>query len=1030
MALLAAIVRWSLRNRPAVLVAYVLLVLLGIRSSASLKLDALPDVTTVQVQIITSSPALSPTEVESYVTIPVERTLAGIPRTTEVRSLSKYGISVVTVVFEEGTDLFLARQLAAERMPRVTEAVPERYGRPVMGPMTSGLGEVLQFVVANDDLPVIETTELLDWVIVPQLRGVPGVVEVNAFGGRRKQYQVALDPARLRASGVSVDDVARAIRENNGNAGGGYVEHAREHMVVGVEGLFRGPHEIESVVVRGSDGGVPVTVATVGDVRIGHTLRAGAASVDGKGEVVVGVVLMQTGENALAVTNRAKERIAEILPSLPKGTRIEPFYDRSLLVRSTTRTVGVNLAEGAALVILVLLLLLGELRAGVVVAVTIPLSLLFAVSVMSLTGLSGNLMSLGAVDFGLIVDGAVIVVENATRRLGEARRARTAPLSSEERAKVVGDATLEVRAASVFGELVIAVVYLPILSLTSIEGKLFGPMALTVLLALAGAFVLTLTLVPVLTSYLVRPRAEARETWLVRKLHAAYVPILDHAMRRGRIFLASAVILLAGAVFLFSRIGAEFVPQLDEGEILVEARRLPDVALSESIATDARMQRALKDIPEIRRVVSKTGAPALATDPMGIAQTDVYIELADWDAWRPGLTKDALANEVAKTLETRTPEVAAGISQPIEMRTNELVAGIRSDVAAILYGEDLDALSAIGHRLAARIRKIPGAVDVRVEQVAGLRYLRVVPDRAKLARHGVSIESVQAVIETIAVGHPAGEMFEGERRFGIVVRTEHGFRGDPSVVATLPVATSAGGLVPLGEVADVRVLEGAAEVNRASQSRRLLVELNVRGRDVVSVVQDARAAAGTIELPGGYRIAWGGEFQHYVDARQRLALVVPLALGLILFILWLAVGSLRTASLVFATVPFALIGGVIGLTARGLPFSVSAAIGFIALFGVAVLNGLVLVSFSHQLEERGAEPSAAIRQAAELRLRPVLMTALVAMLGFVPMAVSTAPGSEVQRPLATVVIAGLFSATLLTLLAFPALYARIAKRSS
>ena len=803
MVFLAGIVRWSLRNRPAVLVAYVLLVLLGLRSSASLKLDAVPDVTTVQVQIITSSPALSPTEVESYVTIPVERTLAGIPRTTEVRSLSKYGISVVTVVFEEGTDLFLARQLVAERMPRVSEAVPERYGRPVMGPMTSGLGEVLQFVVANDDLSVIETTELRDDDPIEQLRGVAGVVEVNAFGGRRKQYQVVLDPARMRASGVSVDDVARAIRGNNANAGGGYVEHAREHMVVGVEGLFRGPNEIESVVVRGSDGGVPLTVATLGEVRVGDTLRAGAASVDGKGEVVVGVVLMQTGENALAVTNRAKERIAEILPSLPKGTRIEPFYDRSLLVRSTMRTVGVNLAEGAALVILVLLLLLGELRAGVVVAVTIPLSLLFAVTVMSLTGLSGNLMSLGAVDFGLIVDGAVIVVENATRRLGEAQRARAAPLSSEERAKVVEDATLEVRAASVYGEVVIAVVYLPILSLASIEGKLFRPMALTVLLALAGAFVLTLTLVPVLTSYLVRPRAEARETWLVRKLHAVYVPILDRAMSRGRIVLTSAVVLLAGAVFLFSRIGAEFVPQLDEGEILVEARRLPDAALSESIATDARMQGALRDIPEIRRVVSKTGAPALATDPMGIAQTDVYIELVDRKAWRAGLTKEALADEVARTLEARTPEIAAGISQPIEMRTNELVAGIRSDVAAILYGEDLDALSALGHRLAARIRKIPGAVDVRVEQVAGLRYLRVVPDRAKLARHGVSIESVQALIETIAVGHPAGEMFEGERRFGIVVRTDHGYHGDPSVIAKLPVATSAGGLVPLGEVPDV-----------------------------------------------------------------------------------------------------------------------------------------------------------------------------------------------------------------------------------
>ena len=1030
MPFLTAVVRWSLRHRAIVLVLTALLVVVGLRSAATLKLDAVPDVTSVQVQIITSAPALAPVEVESYVTLPVERVMAGIPGSTEVRSISKYGISVVTVVFEDSVDLLVARQLVSERMPRATEAVQARYGRPTMGPMTSGLGEIFQFAVTSDELSVRDTTELLDWVIVPQLRNVPGVVDVNAFGGQRKQYQVVVDPARLKAAGVSVDQVAEAITANNANAGGGYVEHAREHVVIGLEGILRGPEDIESIVVRQPESGPPITIRSLAEVRTGFGLRAGAASIDGRGESVAGVVLMQTGENALAVTERVKKKLAELGPTLPSGTRIEPFYDRSTLVKNTMTTVALNLVEGAALVVLVLLLVLGDLRAGLVVALTIPLSLLFAVAVMGATGMSGNLMSLGAIDFGLIVDGAVIVVENAARHLAEAQRARAKPLDGDARVRIVEEATLEVRAASVFGELVIAIVYLPILSLTSIEGKLFRPMATTVLLALAGAFLLTLTVVPVLASFVVKPRTEHRETWFVRKVHALYLPALGAANKRRALVIGGSVLLLAAGAALFTRIGAEFVPQLDEGEILVEARRLPDAALSESIATDARMQHALLEIPEVKKVVSKTGAPALATDPMGLSQTDVYIELADRRSWRKGLTKEALAGDVAKALSDRVPEVAGGISQPIEMRTSELVAGIRSDVAAILYGDDLDALAALGHRLAARIQKIPGAVDVRVEQVAGLRYLRVIPDRRKLARHGVSVEALAASVEAISVGHPAGEMLEGERRFGIVVATDTRFSGDPSAIATLPVKDGHGSVIPLGEVADVVLLEGPAEVNCAGQSRRLLVELNVRGRDVLSVVDDARRAAATIELPKGYRVEWGGEFEHYIEARTRLAVVVPMALALIFFVLWLAVGSLRTAALVFATVPFSMVGGVFALAVRQIPFSVSAAIGFIALFGVAVLNGLVLVSFSRHLEEKGHSPAEAIHAAADLRLRPVLMTALVAMLGFVPTALSTAPGSEVQRPLATVVIGGLISATLLTLLAFPALYARLAPRPS
>lgn len=1027
MAILSAIVGWSLRNRPVVLFLALVFTILGIHAATRLTVDAVPDITSVQVQVITSAPALSPVEVEQYVTVPVERALAGIPRSIELRSLSKYGISVITVVFDDGTDIYFARQLVAERMRQAQAAVPARYGQPVVGPISSGLGEIFQFAVKNERLTVMQTTELLEWTIGPQLRTVPGVVDVNNFGGETKQYQVLLDPERLRASASSVEDVADALRKSNANAGGGYIEHNRESFVIGGDGLIGSLDDLKQVVVK-SPGGIPLTVDALGSVRFGSRLRVGAASIDGKGEVPVGVVLMLIGENAATVTEAVKAKLATIQSSLPEGTKIEAFYDRSKLVDKTTRTIGTNLVEGAALVVFVLLVLLGDLRAGLVVAVTIPLSLLFAVIVMNAAGISGNLMSLGAIDFGLLVDGAVIIVENSVRRLAEKQRDAGRALTSEERVDIIEAATLEVRAASVFGEAIIAIVYLPILALTGLEGKLFRPMATTVLLALAGAFVLTLTLVPVLTSYFVNPKNGHQETWLLRKVHGLYVPLLGRALRRRWITVGTGVVLLVAAVGLFTRIGAEFVPQLDEGDILVEVRRLPGVSLSESVATDARIQKALLTVPEITHVVSKTGAPALATDPMGIEQTDVYISLKDRSAWRSGLTKEGLATEISAVLQADVPEVAGGISQPIQMRTNELVAGIRSDVAAIIYGRDLDELAAIGERMARVIRRVPGAVDVRVEQVAGLKYLRVAADRRKLARYGLKVEDVNQVIETMAVGYDVGEVLEGERRFAIVVKTDHAFAGDLGPLRALPVKTPDGRMVPLGEICELRLEDGPAEVNRESQSRRLLVELNVRERDLLSVVQEAQGAiAKEVVLPPGYRLEWGGQFHHFIEARTRLMVVVPLALALILFLLWMAFRSLRAALLIFLNVPFAIVGGVFALWARNIPFSISAGVGFIALFGVAVLNGLVLVSFSRHLEERGRGHVEAIREAAELRLRPVLMTALVAALGFIPMAVSTAPGSEVQRPLATVVIGGIISATLLTMLLLPVIYAFFGK---
>jgi heavy metal efflux system protein len=1023
-AFLSAIVAWSLRNRIIVAIATLLFIAFGVRAALTLPVDAVPDVTNVQVQIITAAPALSPLETEQYVSIPVERAMSGLPRVTEVRSISKYGLSVVTVVFTDETDIYFARQLVNERMREAEEAVPSHYGRPAMGPVSSGLGEVFQFTIENPALSLMQREELLDWYIGPALRTVPGVVEVNSFGGEDKQYQVIVDPKRLGAAGVSIAEVASALERSNANAGGGYIEHDREHFVIGADGLIKSLTDLERVVIGATSEGTPITVSTVAEVTVGPRLRRGAASIDGEGETVVGVALMLMGENSRAVTEAVKAKLAELGPSLPEGTRVVPFYDRSTLVNRTIGTVGKNMLEGAALVLLVLLVLLGDLRGGLVVAATIPLSMLFAVMVMNAAHLSGNLMSLGAIDFGLIVDGAVIIVENSVRRLSEERARQGRPLTPEERVEVVREATLEVRGATVFGELIIAIVYLPVLSLLGIEGKLFRPMAITVLLALGGAFVLSLTLVPVLTSYFVPPREGGHDTWLLRKAHALYVPVLDFVLRRRAATLGAAAVSLGLAALFVTRLGAEFVPELDEGDLLVEARRLPGVALTESVATDQRLQAALREIPEVDHAVSKTGAPEVATDPMGMEQSDVYISLKDRSRWRPGTTRDTLAKEIAEVVERATPELSGGVSQPIQMRSNELIAGIRSDVAAIVYGPNLEVLRTLGDKIASAIRPVPGAVDVRVEQVAGLRYLRILPDRARLARYGLTIEAINQLTETMAVGHDVGMVYEGERRFGLVIKTLHRYDGDLSALRTLPLKSVSGQIVPLGDVAELRFVTGPVEVSRDKQSRRLSVELNVRGRDLVSVVVAAQAAvAKSVVVPKGYRIAWGGQFEHYAEARDRLLVAVPLALGLIGLLLWMAFRAARPAAIIFLNIPFAVVGGVVALYLRGIPFSISAGVGFIALFGVAVLNGLVLISFALALEEEGTPHLEAIREAAALRLRPVLMTALVASLGFLPMALSHEPGSEVQRPLATVVIGGLLTATWLTLLVLPVVVA-------
>ena len=1022
MHLLSVVVGWSLRNRPIVLFLTVIFVAFGLHAAWTLPIDAVPDITNVQVQIITSAPALSPVEIEQYVTVPIERALAGIPHGTDVRSLSRYGISVVTIVFTDDTDIYFARQQVAERLPAAEAAIDGRYGKPELGPLSTGLGEVYQFFVESDRLSLMQRKELLDWYIAPQLRLVPGVVDVNAIGGQVREYQVTLDPLRLAASGVSVGEVIDAVDRANANAGGGYIEHNQEQLVIGSNGLVQSLDDLRQVVVRAAANGSPLTVGMLGEVGFGPRLRRGAVTRDTVGEDVVGLALLLRGENARAVTDAVKARVDALQPSLPKGTRIVPFYDRSVLVNRTIHTVIRNLAEGAVLVMVVLFVLLGDVRAGLVVALMIPLALVFAILGMRFFHLSGNLMSLGAIDFGLLVDGAVIIVENSVRRMNESAVLRGRPLNDAERVAIVNSATVEVRAATLFGEAMVAIVYLPILELTGIEGKLFRPMASTVILALAGAFVMTLTVVPVLTSLLARPHPEQRETWVVRHARRVYRPLLDRAMRHRLLTVGTSVVMLSVAVALFTRLGAEFVPQLDEGDILIEARSLPGVALSQEIALSTRAARALLPLAEVRQVVGKTGSPDVATEPMGINETDLWVLLKPREAWRSGLTKEKLSSEISQVLATKVPEFVGGISQPIQMRTNELIAGVKSDAAALVYGDDLDELVRIANLVAARIRGVAGAADVKIEQVAGLRYLRVVPDRARLARYGLTIEDVNRLTEALSVGSGAGQVREHDRRFSIVVKLSRATSGDLQAIGRLPLKTPAGQIVPLSDVAEVREENGPAQVSRQNQSRRISIEFNVRGRDLMSVVRDAQSQAAAVPIPAGYRVEWGGQFEHYTAAKARLLVVVPIALGLIGLLLWLSFHSVRMALVIFLNVPFAIIGGVIALWLRGIPFSISAGVGFIALFGVAVLNGLVLVSFARHLEADGRSHGRAIREAADERLRPVLMTGLVASLGFIPMALSRAPGSEVQRPLATVVIGGLVTATVLTLLVLPVAY--------
>lgn len=1007
-----------LRYRFLVIAFAVLLVIAGVAAVYRLPIDAVPDITPVQVQILTKSPALGPVEVEQYITFPVESAMTGIPGVKQIRSLSRYGLSAVTVIFEDSVSLPLARQFVSERLNTANESIPEGYGRPELGPMTTGLSEVFMFTVEGEGYTPMQLRTILDWDIMFRLRSVPGIVEVNTQGGYAKQYQVVVDPNKLIAYKLSLGDVIEALEGNNANTGSGYIEHNQEQYIIRGEALAKSIADLENTVIATRQGGVPVFVRNIGDVREGAMMRIGAATENGRGETVVGVTMMLAGENANQVVARVKDKIAEIQSSLPKGVRIVPFYDRASFVDRVLHTVRKNLFEGGLLVIAVLLLLLGNLRGGLIVASAIPLAMMAAFIGMLMAGVSGNLMSLGAIDFGIIVDGSVVMIENITRRLHRGPEEGT----HKSRLERIREAATEVVRPVVFAVLIIVLVYFPILSLTDVEGKMFRPMAITVIFALVGSLVLATTLMPVLASLFLRESHE-KDTWLMRKARQLYEPSLGWAMRNTRKVAAVAVGLFFFSVVLFLFIGREFIPRLDEGDILLQPVRLPSISLTESLKTATRIENVVKQFPEVKTVVTRTGTAEIATDVMGMESADMFVILKPRSEWEHNRSRDQLITEMNEALEKEVPGVGFSFTQPIEMRFNELIAGVRSDIAIKLFGDDLTTLREKGEQIAAVLNTVKGAADVRLEQTSGLPVIRASIDRARLARYGLTAQEVLTVIQASRVGKIVGTIFEGQRRFTLSVRMPESAIADADAFANLPIAMHNGRVVPLSQVADVHVEVGPAQVSRENVQRRITIEANIRGRDLGGFIAEAQQKLwAKVSLPPGYHIEWGGQFEQLREATRRLTVVVPLTMALIFLLLYTAFGSWRPAALIFLNVPLAITGGLFALEIRGLPFSISAAVGFIALFGVAVLNGVVLVSYIMQLRQEGKSVEEAVTEGAKTRLRPVLMTALVASLGFVPMALSTGVGAEVQRPLATVVIGGLVTSTLLTLLVLPTIY--------
>lgn len=1021
------LIRFSMEHRLIVLLAVAAMMVGGVEAFSHLPIDAFPDVTPVQVQVITRAPALAPPEIERLVTFPLEIELTNLPGKTDLRSVSRFGISVITVVFKDSVDIYFARQLILERLVQARSQLPLGV-EPLLGPPSTGLSEVFMYLVGGPSQDLMDLRTLHDWVIRPMLRAVPGLADIDTLGGLAKQYQVLVNPTKLTSLDLTLRQVQTALTANNQNAGGSYIEKGGDKLVIIGEGLARSSEDLERIVVA-THKGTPVYLRDVAQVRQGHAVRLGGVTRDGQGEVLEGIAVMLRGENSREVVSAVKNKVAVINHVLPTGVTLTPFYDRIELVTRALETVERALLEGAAVVVLVLYLFLRNLRGALVVALTLPMATLATFLIMQRTGLSANLMSLGglAISLGMIVDAAIVQVENVERHLNEQPEGQSSLPTVSERVPVVLRAVLEVRRPSLFGELIIALTFVPLLTLEGIEGKMFVPLAVTVVIALLSSLVLSMTAVPVMAAMLMRPRPSKGAGQALTRGRGVYRRFLEQAVQNTSVVVGAAAALLVVGLASILFIGREFVPIMDEGSIVVNLVRLPSISLSESLKIAGEVERLLLGIPDVRSVVSRTGANELGTDPMGMELSDMYVLLKPESEWKAG-SKGEIEEQVRLRLE-QVPGIAFGLSQPIAMRVDELVSGVRSQVAVKLFGDDLGILRAKGDEIARTLRQVKGMSDIRVEQISGLYYLKLEIDRSKVARHGINVADITEVIQAVGAGIEAGDVFEGQRRFPIVVRFPDDRRDDVESIATLWVTAPDGSRIPLQELADIEIVEGPAQISREQASRRIVVEANVIGRDLVGAVEDARTSVDTrVSLPPGYYVTWGGQFENQQRAMTRLAIVVPMVIGLIFVLLFLTFGNLRQAALILLAIPFAMVGGLAALLISDLYLSVPASVGFIALFGVAVLNGVVKIAYINQLRRHGMPLDEAVLTGMVMRLRPILMTALVAALGLTPLLLATGPGSEIQRPLATVVIGGLISSTVLTLIVLPVLYRWIEQR--
>jgi cobalt-zinc-cadmium resistance protein CzcA len=1016
--MLGKIVELSVQRRGVVLAVWAAVFGIALFSIKRLSIDAVPDVTSPQVSVLTSAPGLSPIEVERYLTAPIERAMNGVPGLVEIRSVSRTAVSAVTIVFQDGTDVWFARQMVSERLKLAETEIPAGYGRPELGPVSTGLGEIYEFYLVSKRHTPMELRTMLDWVVGTKLRAVPGVVEVNGMGGEAKQYQVVLDPKRLAGYHLTLREVEEILERNNASIGGGYIEKNRESYVIRADAQFHGIEDIENTVVTSDRDGTPVLIKNVAKVQIGPALRFGAVTKHGEGEIVAGTVMMLTGSNSRDVVTAVKARLSEIQRELPAGVEIRSYYDRAEFIERMLRTVFVNLSEGAGLVVVVLFLTLGSFRGSIIAALAIPLAMGIAIVGMVRLGVTGNLMSLGAIDFGLLVDGAIVMLEVA---LVEVARRRA--VDRQDLAGAVATAMSRAARPVTFSLLIILMVYLPLMALEGVEGRMFKPMAITVALALGGALAFSLTAFPALAAFLVQPVKEGHDAdhGVFGAAGRLYRRALDSVLARPAPTFAAAVLLLVGAGMLARTLGAEFVPRLDEGELSLDVKRLPSISITEAQRLGVQVENVLARFPEVKSVVTRTGRAEVATDPVGPDETEVMVKLAPKKEWKTAHDLDDLGEAIKTAVERDVPATFVSVSQPIEDRVNQLLAGSRADVVVKVFGDDLPLLKQTADDIGKVIRDVPGRGDLRVQRVLGLPLLEITPDRARLARYGLSADRVLEIVEASRVGRAAGTVFEHARRFDLMLLLPPA-KLSSEAFGELLVGTEHDQLVPLAQVATIAETEGPAVINRESLQRRVLVEANVRGRDLVSFVHDAQArVAEQVKLPAGVTVEWGGQFENFSRASARLGLVVPIALVIIFGMLFLMFGDWRYALAVFAGVPFSLIGGVAALWLRDLPFSIPAAVGFIAVSGVAVLNGVVMASETHRRLERGEYGRLPIRESATTVLRPVLTTALVAIVGFVPMAISHAAGAEVQRPLATVVIGGLLSSTILELLTLPVL---------